>query len=65
VQSEDGTLTLAAPDGGSFVVRAAQALQDAGVVLDEIGLRRPTLDDVFLTLTGRPPPADPDDEEAA
>ena len=64
-QSEDGTLRLAASDGGLFVVRAAQALQDAGVVLDEISLRRPTLDDVFLTLTGHQPPADPDDEEAA
>ena len=26
---------------------------DAGVVVDDIGLRRPTLDDVFLELTGR------------
>jgi ABC-2 type transport system ATP-binding protein len=64
-QSEDGTLTLAAPDGGQFVVRAAQALQDAGVALDEISLRRPTLDDVFLNLTGHPSPGGPDGEEAA
>ena len=64
-QSEDGTLTLAAPDGGDFVVRAAQALRDAGVPLDEISLRRPTLDDVFLTLTGRAPAAEPDAGQAA
>jgi ABC-2 type transport system ATP-binding protein len=30
-----------------------RALADAGVVVDDIGLRRPTLDDVFLELTGR------------
>ena len=64
-QSEDGTLTLAAPDGGEFVVRAAQALQDAGVALDEIALRRPTLDDVFLNLTGRAVPDRPDAQEVA
>ena len=27
-------------------------LDEAGIVIDDIGLRRPTLDDVFLTLTG-------------
>ena len=62
--SEDGTLTLAAADGGD-VVRAAQALQQAGVVLDEISLRRPTLDDVFLDLTGRAAPDDADEQEVA
>ena len=30
-----------------------RALSDAGVAVDDIGLRRPTLDDVFLELTGR------------
>jgi len=64
-QADDGTLTLGAPDGGEFVVRAAQALREAGVVLDEISLRRPTLDDVFLSLTARAAPDDPNDEEAA
>jgi ABC-2 type transport system ATP-binding protein len=27
-------------------------LDEAGIAIDDIGLRRPTLDDVFLTLTG-------------
>jgi ABC-2 type transport system ATP-binding protein len=63
--TEDGTLTLAATGGGEFVVRAAQALRDAGVALDETSLRRPTLDDVFLSLTGRAAPAEPDSGEAA
>jgi ABC-2 type transport system ATP-binding protein len=27
-------------------------LDEAGIAIDDIALRRPTLDDVFLTLTG-------------
>ena len=30
-----------------------RALDDAGIAVDDIGLRRPTLDEVFLHLTGR------------
>ncbi|MEV0120751.1 ATP-binding cassette domain-containing protein [Streptomyces sp. NPDC050703] len=33
----------------------ARTLQDEGVAVEDIGLRRPSLDDVFLRLTGRPP----------
>ena len=46
--------TLAAPvAGGSIVlVDAVRGLDDAGVVIDDIALGRPTLDDVFLALTG-------------
>jgi ABC-2 type transport system ATP-binding protein len=42
-----------------------RALADAGVALDDISLRRPTLDDVFLSLTGRTTEeaADGDDQE--
>ncbi|WP_380163905.1 ATP-binding cassette domain-containing protein [Jannaschia sp. R86511] len=40
-------------DGGpEQLVTAVQALCRAGIALDDIALRRPTLDDVFLTLTG-------------
>lgn len=46
--------TLVAPiKGGSETLRAAlRSLEEEDVPLSEIGLRRPTLDDVFLTLTG-------------
>ena len=41
--------------GGSAVLTdALRRLDGAGVVIDDVGLRRPTLDDVFLALTGRP-----------
>lgn len=42
-------------DGGPRTLsESLRLLDDAGVVLDDVGLRRPTLDDVFLSLTGRP-----------
>jgi ABC-2 type transport system ATP-binding protein len=45
---------------GSASLRVAtQALDDAGIAFDDIALRRPTLDEVFLALTG--PPVAPED----
>jgi ABC-2 type transport system ATP-binding protein len=38
--------------GASRLTEAIRQLDDAGIVLDDIGLRRPTLDEVFLNLTG-------------
>jgi len=35
------------------IVEAVRRLDEAGVGVDDLSLRRPTLDDVFLTLTGR------------
>jgi ABC-2 type transport system ATP-binding protein len=32
---------------------AARAIEDAGVPIDDLGVHRPSLDDVFLALTGR------------
>ena len=46
-----GELSVAA-EGISLVAKAARALTKAEVEVSELGLRRPTLDDVFLTLTG-------------
>lgn len=43
---------------------ALRRLDTAGIEVDDVGLRRPTLDDVFLTLTGRPA-EDADDQEVA
>jgi ABC-2 type transport system ATP-binding protein len=41
-------------DGGAKVLTAAlRDLDDLGIEVHDVGLRRPTLDDVFLTLTGR------------
>jgi ABC transporter DrrB family efflux protein len=48
-------LTLPAPrDGLEMIEDAASALRKAGIAVSDLGLRRPTLDDVFLQLTGAP-----------
>jgi ABC-2 type transport system ATP-binding protein len=38
--------------GAEQLVAVARALEQAGVAVDDISLRRPTLDEVFLGLTG-------------
>ncbi|HRY09841.1 MAG: ATP-binding cassette domain-containing protein [Actinobacteria bacterium] len=45
-------LTAASTGGAQQLVAIVQAMGDAGIEIDDITLRRPTLDDVFLTLTG-------------
>jgi ABC-2 type transport system ATP-binding protein len=49
---EQRTVSVAAPDEVADLARVADAVTEAGIPVDEIGLRRPTLDDAFLALTG-------------
>jgi ABC-2 type transport system ATP-binding protein len=63
-RSTGGELTLAATTGVTLVSEAARALEDAGVEVRELALRRPTLDDVFLELTGHGVEHQADDDEA-
>jgi ABC transporter DrrB family efflux protein len=52
-------LTMSAGSGGvELVTAAAAALRDEGIAATDLALRRPTLDDVFLELTGDPPSED-------
>jgi ABC-2 type transport system ATP-binding protein len=44
---------IAAPDGPKQLPAIIRALDEAGVTVEDLSLRRPTLDEVFLTLTGR------------
>ena len=48
--------SVAAPsEGGAGAIAAlAGELDAAGIAVEDLGLRQPTLDDVFLTLTGAP-----------
>jgi len=39
-------------DRVNALTEVARTLQDEGVRVEDIGLRRPSLDDVFLRLTG-------------
>jgi ABC-2 type transport system ATP-binding protein len=53
-QDPESPLTLTAPirAGGGVVPMIIRALDDAGVDVMDVEVRRPTLDDVFLVLTG-------------
>lgn len=46
-------VSVAAPDGHRMLLEALTGLDAAGVRIVETALRRPTLDDVFLQLTGQ------------
>ncbi|MFB8762454.1 ATP-binding cassette domain-containing protein [Nocardiopsis alba] len=43
---------VASEGGGAALTRMVRALDEAGLEVEDIALRRPTLDDVFLGLTG-------------
>ncbi|MCW3033468.1 MAG: type transport system ATP-binding protein [Solirubrobacteraceae bacterium] len=45
-------VTVAVRDTKGVIVEAVRRLSEAGVEVDDLSLRRPTLDDVFLALTG-------------
>jgi ABC-2 type transport system ATP-binding protein len=45
-------ITVPANGGAQRLVQVVRDLDEAAIAIDDIGLRRPTLDDVFLTLTG-------------
>src|SRR6266540_1028977 len=49
-------------EGGADQLRdIVRTLDDRGIEVDDVGLRRPSLDEVFLAVTGRPlEPTDPD-----
>lgn len=47
-----GELSLPARDGTSILAEVVRRTDANGIVLAEIGLKQPTLDDVFLSLTG-------------
>jgi len=47
-------ITVPVSGGTPALVGALRRLEEVGVVPLDAGLRRPTMDDVFLTLTGRP-----------
>jgi len=45
-------VTVPTSRGAGALVQVVRDLDEAGIGIDDIGLRRPTLDDVFLSLTG-------------
>lgn len=63
MQVYERTRTVVTPitGGAAVLTQALKALEEAQVTVVDAGLRRPTLNDVFLTLTGRA--AEPQEEE--
>ena len=60
-----GRAVTAPTEGGPGAIASlAGELAAAGIAVEDLGLRQPTLDDVFLTLTGTAP-AEPELDEAA
>jgi ABC-2 type transport system ATP-binding protein len=43
------------PDGVPVLIEVAAELRGRGIAVADLGLRRPTLDEAFLHLTGRAP----------
>jgi daunorubicin resistance ABC transporter ATP-binding subunit len=54
VDVEVGKVAVPVTAGTSQLREAIRILDDAGIEVDEVGMRRPTLDEVFLNLTGAP-----------
>ncbi|MGD0453677.1 MAG: DUF4162 domain-containing protein, partial [Solirubrobacteraceae bacterium] len=61
----DDLVTVGVHRRGGAIVEAVRRLDEAGVGVEDIALRRPTLDDVFLALTGHAAEAAEDDQAAA
>ncbi|MGD1051428.1 MAG: ATP-binding cassette domain-containing protein [Solirubrobacteraceae bacterium] len=45
-------VTISAGEGTAVLLAAGRRLEQEGIALDDLGVRRPSLDDVFLALTG-------------
>ncbi|MGF1648420.1 MAG: ATP-binding cassette domain-containing protein [Kineosporiaceae bacterium] len=57
-------VTVPVTGGAKILVEALRRLDAAGIEVLDAGVRRPTLDDVFLTLTGRAHAEDTDSHDA-
>jgi ABC-2 type transport system ATP-binding protein len=72
VEQHTRRLTVPVAGGAKLLAEVIRELDSRGIEIDDIGLRRPTLDDVFITLTGHAAEEEengkgsvPDDDAAA
>jgi ABC-2 type transport system ATP-binding protein len=63
--AEDGLVKLSVRERHGTIVEAVRRLSEAGVGVDDLVIRRPTLDDVFLSLTGHAAEEPAEGDEAA
>ncbi|HEY8179516.1 MAG TPA: DUF4162 domain-containing protein, partial [Candidatus Limnocylindria bacterium] len=62
VNAEDRRLSVPVTSHAGVLTRVIRELDAVEAQVDDIGFRRPTLDEVFLTLTGRPAEEKPTEE---
>jgi hypothetical protein len=53
MDAQTGQVTVPIADGVAILAEVVRRLDAAGLALSDLAVRRPTLDDVFLTLTGQ------------
>ena len=61
---ENGTVRVPVAERRGTIADAVRRLDDAGIAIDDISVSVPTLDDVFLTLTGRAVEQETEEAEA-
>lgn len=64
VEEHTRKLTVPVTGGAKLLAEVIRELDSRGIEIDDIGLRRPTLDDVFLSLTGHVAEVKEEEEEA-
>ncbi len=52
IDADRKEISLPIGGGAKTLIAAGRLLDDKGIALDDLGIRRPSLDDVFLSLTG-------------
>ncbi|MGW2935798.1 ATP-binding cassette domain-containing protein [Streptomyces sp. NPDC001156] len=65
VEEHTRKLTVPVAGGAKLLAEVIRELDTRGIEMDDVGLRRPTLDDVFLSLTGHVAEEKPEDNGAA
>ncbi|MYW20042.1 AAA family ATPase, partial [Streptomyces sp. SID2955] len=65
IEEHTRKLTVPVTGGAKLLAEVIRELDQRGIEIDDIGLRRPTLDDVFLSLTGHAAQTADQDEQNA
>ena len=58
---DDRIVRMGVPRRSGVIAEAVRRLDDAGVAIADLAVRRPTLDDVFIALTGHAAEAEEDE----
>ncbi|MFN8103113.1 MAG: ATP-binding cassette domain-containing protein [Acidimicrobiia bacterium] len=65
VDADAGRVSVASPGGAGVLAEVVRRLDDSGIEIADLAMHRPTLDDVFLALTGRVAEDEDGDGDAA